>query len=159
MRNPPSPIRDEEYVYRNSMPEPNSGCWLWMGATVNGYGRAKYGNTGVLKAHRLSYKLFKGPIPDGLLVRHLCNVRCCVNPDHLAIGTVWDNSQDSKKIGTTRSERHLAARREARHLSNDEMLKVRDMYGTGKYAYRELAEYFGTTIRVIGKVIRNAYAD
>lgn len=70
------------------IPEPNSGCWLWTGgATSAGYGIIYTGNSGELPksttAHRIAYLLFKGPIPDGLEIDHLCRVRSCVNPDHL----------------------------------------------------------------------------
>lgn len=64
-------------------PEPNSGCWLWLGyGTANGYGSLRIDGKHVL-AHRAAYELYKGPIPAGLDLDHLCRVRCCVNPDHL----------------------------------------------------------------------------
>lgn len=65
------------------MGEPNSGCWLWMAyCNENGYGQFFYnGRQGL--AHRASYELYVGPIPDGLTLDHLCRVRCCVNPQHL----------------------------------------------------------------------------
>ena len=81
------PVMDRFMYY--VIPEPNSGCWLWMGYVMpigprrtGGYGAFKIGKS-ALKAHRVSYELFKGPIPDGLTIDHLCSLRCCVNPDHL----------------------------------------------------------------------------
>ena len=66
-------------------PEPNSGCWLWLGSTTHdGYPVLKVSLQRFnVYAHRLSYELFCGEIPEGLEVDHLCRVRCCVNPDHL----------------------------------------------------------------------------
>ena len=65
------------------IPEPNSGCWLWLGA-INGNG---YGNfwDGVktISAHRFAYMTFVGPIPDGFELDHKCRVRSCCNPIHL----------------------------------------------------------------------------
>lgn len=72
-------------ILANCEPEPNTGCWLWTG-TMRGNGTG-YGCISVkhelVAAHRASYEAFKGPIPEGLHIDHLCRVRCCVNPDHL----------------------------------------------------------------------------
>jgi hypothetical protein len=76
-------------------PEPNSGCWLWLGyCTKNGYGRiGVWGKRGTVDyAHRISYELFNGPIPNHLTVDHKCRVRCCVNPDHLRLLTLAENT-------------------------------------------------------------------
>lgn len=75
------------------MCEPMSGCWLWIGdCTVRGYGRfrAKPGDKQML-AHRLSYELFVGKIPEGLVIDHKCKTLCCVNPDHLEAVTQGEN--------------------------------------------------------------------
>ncbi len=66
-------------------PEPNSGCWLWEGAVDprTGYARITIETGRVENAHRSSYQLHVGPVPDGLQLDHLCRVRSCVNPDHL----------------------------------------------------------------------------
>ncbi len=81
-------------------PEPNSGCWLWLGvltqlSSVDGRGSEGYGrcscNGKTAAAHRVAYELLKGPIPEGLELDHLCRVRCCVNPDHLEPVTKDEN--------------------------------------------------------------------
>jgi len=75
------------------IPVPESGCWLWTaGLNKSGYGLF-YLNW-AMTAHRASYALYKGEIPDGLYVLHKCDVKCCVNPDHLFIGTHSDNMKD-----------------------------------------------------------------
>lgn len=69
----------------------HDGCWLWTDATSwNGYGRF-YTGSRVMSAHRLSYELAVGPIPDGLQIDHLCRVRACVNPAHLEPVTLAEN--------------------------------------------------------------------
>ena len=70
-----------------------SGCWLWTGKPAkNGYGVISVNNTDRY-AHRLSYELHIGPIPDGLTIDHLCMVRLCVNPEHLEPVTRSENTR------------------------------------------------------------------
>lgn len=79
--------RFERYVHA----EPNTGCWLWTGfLNDGGYGHASV-NRRKTKAHRASYEHYKGPIPTGLHIDHLCRQRCCVNPDHLEAVTQQEN--------------------------------------------------------------------
>lgn len=69
------------------------GCWLWHGwKTADGYGRFDIGDRKVL-AHRFAYESNVGPIPDGLVLDHLCRVRDCVNPAHLEAVTVAENNR------------------------------------------------------------------
>lgn len=71
------------------------GCWMFNGFRLaNGYGRIKGDGESVMLAHRMSWEVFKGPIPEGLLVLHRCDTRPCVNPDHLFLGTHRDNMLD-----------------------------------------------------------------
>lgn len=81
------------------VPEPNSGCWLWCGSTTDtGYGRVKV-NGKIQRAHRVSYELHNGLIPEGLNVCHTCDTPLCVNPDHLFLGTQQDNITDMIQKG------------------------------------------------------------
>lgn len=74
---------DDERFWDRVFPEPNSGCWLWLGnCSYQGYGSFSSGGKN-RPAHRWSYERFVGLIPAGLVIDHLCRVRCCVNPDHL----------------------------------------------------------------------------
>lgn len=82
------------HIETNSIPEPNSGCWLWLLSCGNhGYGQLGwYGRKRT--AHRLSWQAHRGDIPVGLCVLHKCDVRSCCNPDHLFLGTRQDNMAD-----------------------------------------------------------------
>lgn len=75
------------------IPEPNSGCWLWLGAT-NGvdYGRSSINGEDVY-AHRLAYESLVGNIPAGLVIDHLCRNTLCCNPAHLEPVTVGENNR------------------------------------------------------------------
>ena len=93
----------------------SSGCWLWTGAIyASGYGqfyngadtRAGAKGAHMELAHRVAYKLRYGEIPEGMLVLHTCDVRHCVNPDHLFLGTHKDNTQDMIKKGRAKFQKH-----------------------------------------------------
>ena len=78
-------------VLARSIPEPNTGCWLWTGALQSmGYGHGRL-NRAAFLAHRLSYLVFRGPIPEGLVLDHLCRTPACCNPDHLEAVTHKEN--------------------------------------------------------------------
>lgn len=92
----------QERFLSSVMPEPNSGCFLWIGfIDYNGYGKFSW-----KWAHRLAYELFVGPIPRGLVIDHICSVRSCVNPDHLRAVTQKENIENTVARG-----RHFYARR------------------------------------------------
>lgn len=84
--------------FYNKVNKTNS-CWLWTGAlTKGGYGKINI-NKKFISTHRLSWELVNGEIPKGLHVCHTCDVRSCVNPEHLWLGTAKDNAMDREKKG------------------------------------------------------------
>lgn len=87
---PPLKRFNERYI-----PEPMSGCWLWEGfINDHGYGELSV-NGHAMRAHIFSYWVFKGRVPKGKCVLHDCDVRCCVNPNHLHLGTRPQNSKEA----------------------------------------------------------------
>lgn len=86
----PTPVKRflESYT-----PEPNTGCWLWTRLVdKDGYGIHFANKQG--RAHRFSFTIFKHEIPKGMIVMHSCDTPSCVNPDHLRLGTYYENSND-----------------------------------------------------------------
>jgi hypothetical protein len=108
------------------LPEPFSGCWLWM-ANTDGHpiGR-NYGQIHILgrkrRAHHAAWRIYRGSIPSGLQVLHRCDTPLCVNPAHLFLGTPTDNLSDAEKKGRVR---HLKG--EALCISKLTEAKVREI--------------------------------
>jgi hypothetical protein len=91
-------IVNDEYFAQRTIVNDN-GCLLWQGWIKNtGYGEAKVNNRRTT-THRLSWEYHKGPIPSGMCVLHKCDVRNCVNPNHLFLGTTQDNVDDKMLKG------------------------------------------------------------
>lgn len=89
----------KEQLMHLSIPEPNTGCYLWTSTMCkDGYGKTSYKRKTV-RAHRLSFQLFKGDIPPGVLVCHKCDTPAYINPDHLFLGDFYDNARDKIRKG------------------------------------------------------------
>lgn len=86
---PRSSSVEERFFYR-MFPDP-SGCWEFATDEKTSTGYRQFKGFGETRAHRVSYRLFKGSIPEGMVVDHLCRNRGCVNPDHLELKTIGGN--------------------------------------------------------------------
>ncbi len=117
-----------------------SPCWVWTAWTNhNGYGLFHFGGSSK-RVHRISFS-FSNSIPDGMKVLHTCDVRNCVNPEHLFLGTSKDNAQDCIAKGRfvfnkPRGEKHYAAK-----LTTVDVIQMRQMHALGVGFYK-LGKYF-----------------
>lgn len=94
-RGPLKPLRETitpEQRFRKFIQPDDRGCWIWTGTIIAGTGYGQFWlDGGKIPAHRFAYSHFIGPIPDGLVIDHLCRVPACVNPDHLEPVTPREN--------------------------------------------------------------------
>lgn len=125
------------------------GCWVWTGATdKKGYGvtadggRARHRN---LLAHRASWMIHCGEIPEGLCVCHSCDMPSCINPDHLFLGTYKDNHADMDRKG----RRVLGQAK----LTPIEVRMIRMLLGQG-IEQQLLADTFGVTGPQVSQINR-----
>lgn len=110
-----------------------TGCWVWTGAVAS-HG---YGAIGDEQAHRVSYRLYVGDIPDDALVTHgPCHNNLCVNPEHLSLGTRSSNQLDRRRDGTAISRRKLTAA---------DVVEIRRLYANGGVSYQTLASKYGVS--------------
>lgn len=124
-------------------------CWEWIaGTTKTGYGQFLHGGT-MVKAHRLSYELCVGPIPDGLWVLHRCDNRTCVNPAHLFLGNNDDNVADMMQKGRNqKGEQNGMAK-----LTPELVKKIRSEYAETKTTYGRLAKKYNVSTMSICRIV------
>lgn len=129
--------------------EKTETCWLWHGSIgKNGYGITRYkGKT--MTAHRMAWTLTHGEIPDGLCILHKCDVRVCVNPDHLFLGTYQDNATDAYNKGRTARGLMLPQTK----LTPEAVLEIRAIWNTGTATQFQLGEFYGVNQKTVSKIV------
>lgn len=135
-------------------------CWEWqLGKGRIGYGQFKiYKNGGsqTFTTHRQSYRVFVGPIPEGLYVCHRCDNPTCINPDHLFVATAKENAHDAMSkgrlkyntIGNVQDEFKYSRRK----LTDEQIVFIKQNKGAS--TQQSLAKQFGVTRGAIGKIQR-----
>lgn len=121
---------------------PRGDCWAWTGYKRDGYGQWR-GNG----AHRHSYELIHGSIPTGMVVMHSCDIRDCVNPAHLSVGTITENVADCvSKQRQARGESKASSK-----LSPQEIVEIRALLAEGR-SRRSIAPGFDVSKTTISEI-------
>ena len=125
-------------------------CNLWQKSLENGYGRRKVRGHSVY-AHRHAYEEAYGPIPKGIIVRHKCNVRACVEPTHLILGTHKQNAQD--RVASGRQGDNRGVKNGNVVLSAKQVVRIRKEYARGKISQRALAKKSNVSLGCIFPIV------
>lgn len=128
-------------------------CWLWTASFRKGYGQMWDGMK-IISAHRLSWEIANGPIVGGLCVLHKCDVRACVRPSHLFLGTIADNQTDMKLKGRRKGINGglVGSNHGMAKLSDDQVLEIRRLTAAGLISKREIARKFLVTHPLISQI-------
>ncbi len=118
-------------------------CWIWKGAiNRGGYGKLCFRGNNTDLAHRVSYKLFKGDIEDNLLVCHTCDIRNCVSPKHLWLGTNQQNMMDMVDKDRQNSK-----------LTHNDVFKIRELVEKFGVKQEKIVEQFKITSGTVSSII------
>lgn len=147
-----APIAPEERFWRHV--RKGDGCWEWQSARGgNGYGSFGLTRERMTPAHRFSWELHYGPIPDGLFVCHHCDNRLCVRPDHLFLGTHGDNMADMVRKGRHRNKPMVGVANPKAKLTEDDVRAIRTRRAAGETC-RVLAAEFGVSTPLISYIVK-----
>lgn len=137
-----------------------SGCWIWNARTnAKGYGcfsipsGRRPGHERL--AHRVSWELHRGPIPEGHNVCHHCDNPPCVNPDHLFTGTQLDNVRDCDAKGRRRWRGIRGSANVASKLTEVDVAKIRTLYRDKTISQSAMARMFGVCTAQIWRIVHN----
>ncbi len=130
------------------------GCWSWTGcwrhkSNYPAFSVGGKANNKLVSAHRMAFELTKGPIPDGLVIRHDCDNRGCVNPDHLSAGSQSENIRDMVVRG--RNKDRSGENNGMAQLTWEKVREIRSMAGT----VTQIAEKFGISLSSASMILNN----
>lgn len=129
----------------------DNNCWIWQGSKHRqGYGNLNYKRIPSL-AHRVSWMVHKGDIPEGVKVCHKCDITSCVNPDHLFLGTQKENVSDAIQKGKY-SNRLIGKRRNK--LNHEQVQEIKKLHCDG-INRKDLEIKFSVSKTCIAKILTN----
>lgn len=150
------PILNERFIKNfksHCVPDP-SGCLHWNSVKdKDGYGKVYQAHKGKTKkffAHRVSFLIHRGVIPDGMCVCHSCDNRICVNPSHLWIGTPIRNALDCDM----KFRRCMGSSLPQSKMDEEKVYRMRSIYSKGGITYKKIAVQFGISWQNTAKIMR-----
>ena len=152
-----SPLNDEEmkdFLHKRSKVNDKTNCIEWYLGKNKGYGCFKR-NGVTYAAHRISYELYKGKIPEAMFVCHHCDNRSCINPDHLFLGTNQDNMIDMRKKGRGNNNWIKSGEEQGSSKLKEEDIKIiKQMINEG-VLLKLIAKKFNVSLMTISNIKRN----
>jgi hypothetical protein len=138
--------RDIARFFDKTMPEPNSGCLLWL-ASVDGNGYGRFGLNGrSCRANRVAWAIANGPIPHGFVIMHRCDNPACVEATHLTAGTYQQNAWDMYAKG----------RDKKRKLTVDAVRRARELRARGQLVVRAFSREHGVDPAAVRHALNGA---
>lgn len=146
-------VRSRMRKYTSEQSDEN-GCLLWLGSQRNGYGAIKISSK-VFNAHVVAFLSNGGAIPQGYVVGHKCDVKLCVNPEHLECITIAKNNQDAH----ARRVRNAPRGEEISSVLNESLVcRIREMHKPGEVGFRKIARSLGLNENTVKNVLsRNTW--
>jgi len=138
----PLPFIPGHRIKREYIVDEASGCWIWQGApnVVSGHGQTKH-NGKRIPSHRWYYEQKNGPVPNGMVLDHLCFNTRCVNPEHLEVVSRGENTS-----------RYIRSGEYKRSLSPDDIPKIRKLLAEGEYFQKDIAFMFNVSQATISGI-------
>jgi hypothetical protein len=143
-------LTSDERLRRYGWTVTDADCWEFNGPKRHGYGQISIKGNRSAIASRVAYETWVGEIGEDMFVCHQCDNPACINPEHLFLGTHDENMDDckAKKRNVHGVRQHIAK------LTDTTSAEIRDLYSTGMYRQRDIAEIYGVSQTNVSQIVR-----
>jgi hypothetical protein len=139
--------KEDQQSFESYLSKQQNGCWLYLGALKNGYGKFwSQSQKKLIHAHRFAYTCFIGPIPDGMCILHSCDNPSCCNPQHLTVGTQEENMQQCLERGRWHEQK--GQENNAAKLTEEVVKEIRFLCDLD-ITQKTIAKKFGVSLRQV----------